>query len=133
MDPDQRVAYETEMTRLRIEASLAQKAAMQAAMEGKGLRVVVDCSYVTQVDELHAPRFGERAAEITKSAHVRSLAKQVEIAMGLNRRCGGWGRVLLLVGLLDVQSCCVFFKGRAVPSTHQRTDPQPHIQQKYVP
>ncbi len=39
------------------------------------------------MEELHAPRFGERAAEVTQQASVRSLAKQIEIAMGLNRRC----------------------------------------------
>jgi hypothetical protein len=42
---------------------------------------------VTQVEELHAPRHGERVREIVAQANVRSLAKQVEIAMGMNRRC----------------------------------------------
>jgi hypothetical protein len=42
---EQRAAYEAEAARLRVEAGLAQKAAMRAALEGAGQRVVIDCSY----------------------------------------------------------------------------------------
>ncbi|KAI8474675.1 MAG: hypothetical protein J3K34DRAFT_517988 [Monoraphidium minutum] len=86
LPPQQRAAYEEEARRLRVEAALAQKAAAAAALAGGGQRVVVDCSYVTQVEELHAPRHGARAREPAAQGSARSLAKQVEIAMGLNRR-----------------------------------------------
>lgn len=144
MCPEQRAAYESEAARLRIEAGLAQKAAVARAFEGSGTRIVIDCSYgarqlrsaaaahgaahvsgqpaavlfparpsradqlpppcsncalrpaprrpraprpaVTEVEERHAPRHGERAASVAGEGSVRSLAKQIEIAMALNRR-----------------------------------------------
>ncbi|GBF90048.1 tRNA methyltransferase [Raphidocelis subcapitata] len=66
-------------------ASERRRAAVAAALAGAAPRVVIDCSYATRPGP-HAARFGARASEAAARARVRSLAKQIEVSMALNRR-----------------------------------------------
>lgn len=91
LTPEQRAAYKRALIGARAQAAAAQAAALQHAM-AQGLDVVIDCSYVQQ---------GAGEGE------VRSLAKQVEVAMAINRRCGcaRVGCVRVCVGVLKLCGC----------------------------
>jgi hypothetical protein len=112
LPPAARSVYEQQQTQLRIEAAQQQRARLAHTLQ-HGLRVIIDCSYEQQQQHHQQPQpaGGERqrpsSMHGSTTAHaespcgpqppqqrrrpaatkaVRSLAKQIEVAVALNKR-----------------------------------------------